>query len=84
MLSALRSRGIRSLMVEGGATVIKSFLSSATSSSETSSASGLVDTVIVTVAPVHNLTNPSISVQYSESSLQIHVVRLVNFFSTPR
>ena len=39
-------------MVEGGATVIKSFLSSATSSSETSSASGLVDIVIVTVAPV--------------------------------
>ncbi len=39
--------GIRSLMVEGGASVIRAFLTAAGSS-----ASPVVDTVIVTVAPV--------------------------------
>ena len=46
MLSTLQAQGIRSLMVEGGATVIKSFLSAAGESS------GLVDAVVVTVAPI--------------------------------
>ncbi|THH19367.1 hypothetical protein EW146_g1795 [Bondarzewia mesenterica] len=44
VLRALRAEGIRSVMVEGGARVIQSFLSS-------SSSPGFVDTLVVTVAP---------------------------------
>lgn len=47
LLQALRDLGIRSLMVEGGARIIQSFL--AESKEET--ASRVVDAVIVTVAP---------------------------------
>ncbi|GJE89464.1 RibD family protein [Phanerochaete sordida] len=46
MLKALRKLGVRSLMVEGGARVIQSFLAASTEKAR------LVDTVIVTVAPV--------------------------------
>ncbi|KAH8099832.1 bacterial bifunctional deaminase-reductase [Cristinia sonorae] len=46
LLTALRTLGIRSLMVEGGASVIKSFLASTQSHQRT------VDAIIVTVAPV--------------------------------
>ena len=49
LLKELKGLGIRSLMVEGGARVIKSFLVAATPSG---SSPGSVDTVLVTVAPV--------------------------------
>ncbi|TFY70909.1 hypothetical protein EVG20_g2093 [Dentipellis fragilis] len=45
VLKALKDEGIRSVMVEGGARIIQSFLSA-------SGTSGLVDTLIVTVAPM--------------------------------
>ncbi|KAL0951648.1 hypothetical protein HGRIS_008328 [Hohenbuehelia grisea] len=48
LLDAIYNRGIRSLMVEGGATVIKSFFDQLTPHPETR----LVDSVIVTVAPL--------------------------------
>ena len=54
MLRTLTEQGIRSLMVEGGATVIRSFLSAAGpgAAADGVHAPGLVDAVIVTVAPV--------------------------------
>ncbi|KAH9044325.1 dihydrofolate reductase-like domain-containing protein [Lactarius pseudohatsudake] len=45
VLRTLREQGIRSIMVEGGARIIRSFLSSAASGR-------LVDTLIVTTAPI--------------------------------
>ena len=48
VLHQLRVLGIRSLMVEGGAGVINSFLSARSEDTQ----KPLVDTVIVTVAPV--------------------------------
>ncbi|KAK1234857.1 2,5-diamino-6-(ribosylamino)-4(3H)-pyrimidinone 5'-phosphate reductase [Marasmius sp. AFHP31] len=47
-LHVLHGQGIRSLMVEGGARVIKSFFGEEFSSS---SGQGIIDTIIVTVAP---------------------------------
>jgi len=47
VLEHLQGLGIRSVMVEGGARVIRSFLSASASTS-----SGLVDSIIVTVAPM--------------------------------
>lgn len=49
MLETIRGLGVRSLMVEGGARVIKSFLSAAGSSV---SKLPVVDAIIVTVAPI--------------------------------
>lgn len=67
MLKALKEHGIRSLMVEGGARVIQSFLA------ESQSSSHVVDRVIVTVAPTFvgadgvgygaNLTGTEVRVQ---------------------
>lgn len=58
LLVALRNLGIRSLMVEGGARVIRSFLAEAglhSGASEEGASDGVVrsavDTVIITVAP---------------------------------
>ena len=53
MLQKLRSLDIRSLMVEGGASVIGSFLAEASSSHATQNGirRTILDTVIVTVAP---------------------------------
>ncbi|KAJ3553419.1 hypothetical protein NM688_g3624 [Phlebia brevispora] len=48
MLSTLRQSGVRSLMVEGGASVIQSFMADASGSGTPH----YVDTVIVTVAPL--------------------------------
>jgi len=48
LLEQLCSLGIRSLMVEGGASVIGSFLSEASQSDKRRS---IIDTIIVTVAP---------------------------------
>jgi len=50
LLKTLCTLGIRSLMVEGGAQIIKSFLSA--SKPTPSNTHGLVDTIIITVAPV--------------------------------
>ncbi|KAG7099694.1 hypothetical protein E1B28_001516 [Marasmius oreades] len=50
-LSLLRERGIRSLMVEGGARVIKSFFAEEYSPSLPSNSKGIIDTIIVTVSP---------------------------------
>lgn len=47
LLESLGKLGIRSVMVEGGASIIKSFLTSAQSRG-----SGCVDAIIVTVAPI--------------------------------
>lgn len=47
LLESLGSLGVRSVMVEGGASVIKSFLTSAQSRG-----SGSVDAIVVTVAPI--------------------------------
>ncbi|KAJ8702091.1 hypothetical protein PTI98_000836 [Pleurotus ostreatus] len=47
MLQTLSELGVRSLMVEGGASVIKSFFTGVSNPS-----GNFVDTVIVTVAPV--------------------------------
>lgn len=54
LLERLRSLEIRSLMVEGGASIIESFLAEASSSHCTQSDTrrNIVDTVIVTVAPI--------------------------------
>jgi len=59
MLGTLRQRGIRSVMVEGGASVIESFLAARIPARSEPSrdapkevSAGVVDTVIVTVAPV--------------------------------
>jgi len=51
LLTTVRTLGIRSLMVEGGARVIKSFLTSTQQHSATTSSGGTVDAIIVTVAP---------------------------------
>lgn len=52
LLARLRELSIRSLMVEGGARIIQSFLAaSGDPISETSRGAGAVDTIIVTVAP---------------------------------
>lgn len=58
LLTALRAMGIRSLMVEGGAQVIQSFLAAAPgctrglpAASSQAVSSNLVDMIIVTVAP---------------------------------
>lgn len=54
MLKTLRSLDVHSLMVEGGASVIGSFLAEASSSLKTANdgeAKSIVDMVIVTVAP---------------------------------
>ena len=52
MLVALRKEGVRSLMVEGGASVIQSFLENATPSHAIGAGDRVIDTVIVTVAPL--------------------------------
>ncbi|KAI0673677.1 bacterial bifunctional deaminase-reductase [Trametes maxima] len=49
VLAALRQRGIRSLMVEGGARVIRSFLSATHASAK--AGSEVVDALVITVAP---------------------------------
>ncbi|KAI0652403.1 bacterial bifunctional deaminase-reductase [Trametes meyenii] len=49
VLAALRQRGIRSLMVEGGARVIRSFLSA--THAPTKPSSEVVDALVITVAP---------------------------------
>ncbi|OBZ79045.1 2,5-diamino-6-ribosylamino-4(3H)-pyrimidinone 5'-phosphate reductase [Grifola frondosa] len=51
LLEMLRTLGIRSVMVEGGARVIRSFLAEARAPGEESGSGGAVDMVIVTVAP---------------------------------
>ena len=62
LLAALRARGVRSLMVEGGARVIRSFLHAARAAGgdageggadvRTGGGGGAVDALVVTVAPV--------------------------------
>lgn len=51
LLGKLRELGIRSLMVEGGARVIQSFLAESQSAGAADISSQVVDTIIVTVAP---------------------------------
>ena len=51
LLRKLRSLDIRSVMVEGGASVIGSFLAEAPINRDDGGLSSIVDTVIVTVAP---------------------------------
>ncbi|KAG0337450.1 2,5-diamino-6-(ribosylamino)-4(3H)-pyrimidinone 5'-phosphate reductase [Podila humilis] len=55
LLKTLHEQGVESLMVEGGATVISSFM-----------ASGLVDLVLVTIAPVYVGPNGVSAVQTAE------------------
>jgi 2,5-diamino-6-(ribosylamino)-4(3H)-pyrimidinone 5'-phosphate reductase len=54
VLHKLRELGIQSLMVEGGATVIRSFLEAASTSPHTQpgSSRAFVDALIITVAPI--------------------------------
>ncbi|KZT08650.1 bacterial bifunctional deaminase-reductase [Laetiporus sulphureus 93-53] len=51
LLTRLYEMGIHSLMVEGGARVIKSFLADAGKRSANGSKTSVVDTVVITVAP---------------------------------
>ncbi|TCD64309.1 2,5-diamino-6-(ribosylamino)-4(3H)-pyrimidinone 5'-phosphate reductase [Steccherinum ochraceum] len=69
MLAVLRSLGVRSLMVEGGAGIIKSFLAAATADN----VGETVDALIVTVAPTFVGRE---GVGYGENLLAAEVPRL--------
>lgn len=52
LLKTLRTREILSVMVEGGARVIQSFLAESTKADASAASTRAVDSVIVTVAPI--------------------------------